>query len=62
MVPDREIEVPSPLRECFLSCEVHCVRGCCGIEAISTEQEVIGAWRHEAGPAASARPSTSLPR
>jgi hypothetical protein len=51
-VVDVSVEVPSPLRECFLHCEVECVRECCGIDAISTDPQLIAAWRQQAGPAA----------
>ena len=47
---DVSVEVPSPLRECFLHCEVECVRERCGIDAISTDPEVIAAWVLQAGP------------
>ena len=50
-VADVSVEIPSPLQECFLHCEVECVRECCGIDAISTDSEVIAAWRREAGSA-----------
>lgn len=49
---DVSVEVPSPLRDCFLYCETECVRECCGIDAITTDPESIAAWRSEAGPAA----------
>ena len=49
---DVSVEVPSPLQECFLHCEVECVRECCGIDAITTDPEVIAVWGREAGPAA----------
>jgi hypothetical protein len=49
---DVEVEVPSPLRECFLHCEVHCVRECCGIHAISTDAQLIADWGRQAGPKA----------
>jgi hypothetical protein len=49
---DIEVEVPSPLRECFQHCEVHCVRACCGLDAISTDAELIAVWGREAGPQA----------
>ena len=51
-VADVLVEVRSPLRDCLLHCEVECVRECCGIDAISTDAEVIAAWRQQAGPAA----------
>ncbi len=44
-----EIEVPSPLRECFLHCEVICVRDCCGIDAISEDPELVAAWGRQVG-------------
>jgi hypothetical protein len=47
---DVEVQVPSPLRECFLHCEVNCVRECCGIDAISTEAEMITGWCNQVGP------------
>jgi hypothetical protein len=49
-VADVSVEVPSPLRDCFLHCETECVRECCGIDAIATDPESISAWRREAGP------------
>lgn len=47
---DKSLDVPSPLRECFLHSETVCVRECCGIDSISTDPKVIAAWRREAGP------------
>lgn len=47
---DISLEVPSPLRECFLYCEVECVRECCGISAISTHPDLIATWGRLAGP------------
>jgi hypothetical protein len=46
---DVSVEIPAPLRECFLHCETECVRGCCGIDAISTEADVIADWGRKAG-------------
>jgi hypothetical protein len=57
---DVSIEVPSPLRECFLYCEAHCVRECCGINAISTAPDLIAAWSREAGPVALAEAQKQL--
>ena len=57
---DVSVDVPSPLKECFLHCEVECVRECCGIDAISTAPETIAAWRREAGPAAVAEAGRQL--
>ena len=48
-MPDVSVEVPSPLKECFLHSEVHCVRECCGIDAISTDPELIAEWGRQAG-------------
>lgn len=45
---DVEIEVPSPLRDCFEHCETICDRGCCGINAISTDRELIADWGRQA--------------
>jgi hypothetical protein len=39
-----DVDVPSPLRDCFLHCEVECVRECCGIDAISSDEQRIHAW------------------
>lgn len=47
---DVSIEIASPLRECFLHCEVNCVRECCGINAISTDPDLITAWGRQIGP------------
>ncbi|NMO54088.1 hypothetical protein HH310_23250 [Actinoplanes sp. TBRC 11911] len=47
---DVTVEIPSPLRECIIACEVVCVRGCCGIDAVSTDRDLIDAWCREVGP------------
>jgi hypothetical protein len=47
-----EVEVLPPLADCFRHCEVECVRECCGIDAISTDAELIGGWSIQAGPEA----------
>jgi|GEM_PF-2842300 len=57
---DVSVEVPSPLQECFLHSEVDCVRGCCGIDAISTDPKLIAAWGREAGAAAVAEARRQL--
>jgi hypothetical protein len=57
---DVSVEVPSPLQECFLRCEVECVRECCGIDAISTDPVLIAAWGRQAGPAAVAEAQHQL--
>ncbi|MGV9372706.1 DUF6331 family protein [Micromonospora tulbaghiae] len=49
---DVSVEVPSPLRECVVFCEVECVRGCCGIDAVSTDPALIEGWCRQAGSAA----------
>src|SRR5947207_11285650 len=41
---DKSVEVPSPLKDCFLHCEVECVRECCGLDAFSTDLELIVGW------------------
>ncbi|MEU1645684.1 DUF6331 family protein [Micromonospora zamorensis] len=43
------VEVPSPLSKCIIFCEVECVRGCCGIDAVSTDPALIKAWCHLVG-------------
>ncbi|MCZ7428079.1 DUF6331 family protein [Micromonospora sp. WMMA1949] len=48
---DVSVEVPWPLRECIDYCEVHCVRGCCGIDAVSTDPALIEKWCRRVGPA-----------
>jgi hypothetical protein len=57
---DVSVEVPLPLQECFLHCEVECVRECCGIDAISTDPELIAAWGRQVGPAAVAEAQRQL--
>lgn len=47
---DFELEVLPPLADCFLHCEVNCVRECCGIDAISTDAKLIVEWSRNAGP------------
>ncbi|MFG1938427.1 DUF6331 family protein [Micromonospora tulbaghiae] len=49
---DVSVEVPSPLRKCVVFCEVECVRGCCGIDAVSTDPTLIEDWCRQAGSAA----------
>ena len=50
---DVAIDVPRPLLDCFLHCEVNCVRECCGIDAFSTDLGRIAEWGRDAGPAVS---------
>lgn len=47
---DVAVEVPRPLLDCFLQCEVNCVRECCGISAFSTDPGTIAEWGRDAGP------------
>lgn len=49
LIPWIEIEVPSPLRDCISYCEVNCVLGCCGLEAVSTDAQLIMEWAHDVG-------------
>lgn len=49
---DESVEVPSPLRECIIFCEVECVRLCCGIDAVSTDPALVEDWCRQAGSAA----------
>ncbi|MEE3918021.1 DUF6331 family protein [Micromonospora sp. BRA006-A] len=42
----------SPLRTCIAFCEVECVVGCCGIDAVSTDPDLIEDWCHQVGSAA----------
>ncbi|HEX8834479.1 MAG TPA: DUF6331 family protein, partial [Abditibacteriaceae bacterium] len=39
-----EVDIPSPLKECLTHCEIHCVSGCCGVDAFSSEVEVLESW------------------
>lgn len=48
-MPFFEIDVPTPLSDCISHCEVECVMGCCGIDAVSTDPALIEEWVHEAG-------------
>lgn len=41
---DVSVGIPSPLSKCIISCEVECVRACCGIDAVSTDPALIEAW------------------
>ncbi|MBQ1045057.1 hypothetical protein KBX03_21350 [Micromonospora sp. C72] len=43
------VEVPSPLRDCIVFCEVACLRGCCGIDAVSTDAALIQDWCRQVG-------------
>ncbi|MFG1869713.1 DUF6331 family protein [Micromonospora arborensis] len=49
---DVSVEVPSPLSECIVFCEVECVRPCCGIDAVSTDPALIETWCRRVGPVA----------
>ncbi len=44
-----ELEVPVPLRDCFLHSETICVRECCGIDAISQEPTRVTDWSRKEG-------------
>ena len=46
---DVSVEIPSPLSRCIIFCEVECVRGCCGIDAVSTDPALIEAWCRRVG-------------
>ncbi len=48
---DVSVEILSPLQDCFLHCEIDCVRECCGINAICSDPDTIGAWGSQVGPA-----------
>lgn len=39
-----------PLGDCFLHCEIECVRECCGIDAIAIDSELMTGWAHQVGP------------
>ena len=54
------VDIPSPLSECITFCEIECVRGCCGIDAVSTDPALIGAWCNEVGPVAVAEARLQL--
>lgn len=45
-----QVTIAPPLADCFMDCEVHCVRDCCGIDAISTDSKLIAGWGAKAGP------------
>src|SRR5262249_16133795 len=49
---DVEVEVLPPLADFFRQCEIECVRECCGIDAISTDADLIVGWARQAGPMA----------
>lgn len=49
IITHAEVNVPSPLRDCFLHCELICVRECCGIDAISQEPKLVADWGRDAG-------------
>ena len=46
---DLDVEIDPPLSDCFRHCEVDCLRECCGIDAISTDAELIDNWAEQAG-------------
>ncbi|MET7807042.1 DUF6331 family protein [Micromonospora chersina] len=48
-MPYVSVDVPSPLSQCIIFCEIECVRGCCGIDAVSTDPAVVEAWCREVG-------------
>ena len=43
-IPDVELDVPHPLIECINSCMVHCVVGCCGVDAFDCSPVQIRKW------------------
>ena len=45
---DVTVDVPSPLKESFLRCEVECVLACCGIDAIAITPDLVS-WGREVG-------------
>ncbi len=46
---DVELDVVSPLADCFRHSEVECVLECCGIDAISTDPDLVATWVRQAG-------------
>jgi hypothetical protein len=46
------VTIDPPLRECFQHCEIHCVSGCCGLDAYSREAGDVAAWGRQARPEA----------
>ncbi|MFG2067983.1 DUF6331 family protein [Micromonospora tulbaghiae] len=46
---DVSVDMPSPLRKCIIFCQVECVRGCCGIDAVSTDPALIQDWCRRVG-------------
>ncbi|TYB36941.1 hypothetical protein FXF50_16840 [Micromonospora sp. AP08] len=57
---DVSVEIPSPLSNCIVFCELVCVRECCGIDAVSTDPTVIEAWCRQVGPIAVAKARRQL--
>jgi hypothetical protein len=47
---DDYVTIQSPLAECFEHCEIHCVVDCCGLNAISSDRNVIHEWMRTVGP------------
>jgi hypothetical protein len=45
------VDIPAPLSEGIIFCEVECVRACCGIDAVSTDPALIRAWCRQVGSA-----------
>ena len=44
-----DLEVLSPLSDCFQHSETICVRECCGIDAISDDPELVAQWGRTVG-------------
>jgi hypothetical protein len=57
---DLSVDIPSPLSECIIYCEVDCVRECCGIDAVSTDPALVQQWCRRVGPAAVAEARLQL--
>ncbi|MEV7988403.1 DUF6331 family protein [Micromonospora sp. NPDC085948] len=45
------VDISPPLRDCIIFCEVECVLGCCGIDAVSTDPAHIEEWCRRVGSA-----------
>lgn len=49
MITAVDVEVPSPLSDCFRHSETICVRECCGIDAFSDDPALVAEWGSEVG-------------
>jgi hypothetical protein len=59
-IPEVELEIESPLRDCFECCETICERRCCGIKAFDSRPVFVREWADAQDPQTAATAVSQL--